>query len=91
MYVSLWRRQPIQVLPTIALTNGTLATTDMLVVTLPILHMDTKYTLSLGMDSLVSCFKDWIRWVLHSYSYSYLQYLSTLCHAYRRYYSAQIN
>jgi hypothetical protein len=36
MYVSLWRRRQMRVLPTIVLTNGTQATTDMLVGIMPI-------------------------------------------------------
>jgi hypothetical protein len=57
MYQSLWRRQPMQVLPTIALTNRTQATTDMLVGIMPIHQLDTKQTFSLEMDSSAGCFK----------------------------------
>ncbi len=46
MYMSLWRRRQIQVLPTIAITNGTQATIDMLVGIIPIQQMDTKHTCS---------------------------------------------
>ncbi len=43
----------MRVLPTIALTNRTHATTDMLVGIMLIHQMDTNYTFSLGMDSSV--------------------------------------
>jgi hypothetical protein len=58
MYMSLWRRRLMQVPPTIAITNGTQATTDMLVGIMPIHQMDTKYTCSLRMDSSVGYFKE---------------------------------
>ena len=48
----------MQVRPTIALTNGTQAATDMLVGIMPIHQMDTKHTCSLGMESSVGCFKN---------------------------------
>jgi hypothetical protein len=41
----------MRVLPTIAITNGTQGTTDMLVGIMSIHQMDTKHTCSLGMDS----------------------------------------
>ena len=47
----------MQVLPTIALTNGTQATMDMLVGIMHIHQMDTKHTCSLGMDSSAGYFK----------------------------------
>jgi hypothetical protein len=46
----------MRVLPTIALTNGTQATTDMLVGIMPIHQMDTKQTCSLGIDSSAGYF-----------------------------------
>jgi hypothetical protein len=48
----------MQVLSTIVLTNGTQATTDMLVGIMLIHQMDTKHTCSLGMDSSVGYFKE---------------------------------
>jgi hypothetical protein len=47
----------MQVLPTIALTNGAQATMNMLVGIMSIHQMETKHTFSLGMDSSVGCFK----------------------------------
>ena len=47
----------MRVLPTIALTNGTQATADMLVGIMPIHQMDAKHTCSLGMDSSAGYFK----------------------------------
>jgi hypothetical protein len=46
----------MRVLPTIALTNGPQATTDMLVGVMPMHQMDTKHTCSLGMVSSAGYF-----------------------------------
>jgi hypothetical protein len=48
----------MRVLPTIAITNVTQATTDMLVGIMPIHQMDTKHTCILGKDSSAGYFKE---------------------------------